>query len=204
MNEIRKLVGSKAKLVSLSSECQNMTVELVECFRNNTLFVFCSDMARIVVGQCFNIQFNQNNITFSYHTKVVRVCNEPYICLQVLLPGQDTLEKQNRETRVKVEKKELKITLQDGKQQIPVSVADIGINGAQLVSNVRLGNVEDIFNIELTIKEGASSIRLPCRIRYVRTEVNSASQDAKIRFHHGVEFLQLTANVENFLYRFVS
>ena len=101
-------------------------------------------------------------------------------------------------------KKEIKITLQDGKQKIAVTVADISINGAQLVSDTRIGKVNDEFNIELSIKEGASSIRLSCKIRYVRTEYKSTDHIGKVSYHHGIEFLQMAVNVENFLMRFVS
>jgi len=206
--EFHDLVGKKANLVSLRAATQVFNVELVECFRNNVLLVsqpdFVSANVQMQVGEYFQIRFEINNIVFSYHTKIVRFCNNAQLCLQVIIPGTATQANLVREPRVKVEKKEIKIVLQDGKQKIPVSVADVSVNGACLVADSRLGNINEEFNIELTIKESASSIRLPCKIRYVRTEIDSTTQPEKNRFLHGVEFLHLANNAENFLLRFVS
>ena len=208
MIELQKLIGRKASLVSLTSASRVFNVELVECFRNNVLLVSPSGsnpgQAQMQVGQNFQIRFKFNNIIFSYHTKIVRFCNNAQFCLQVLVPGFDAQDGLNREPRLKVEKKEIKITLQDGKQKIPVSVADISVNGARLVSNTRLGKINEEFNIELAITEGSSSVRLPCKIRYVRTEIDTINHSKNISFHHGVEFLHLAANAENFILRFVS
>ena len=208
MIELERLIGRKANLVSLKPASQVIEVELVECFRNNILLVsqpiFVPGQDQMRVGQNFQIRFELNNIIYSYHTKIVRFCNNTQLCLQVLIPGADTQNSLGREPRVKVEKKEIKITLQDGKQKIPVSVADISVNGARLVTNTRLGKINEEFNIELTITEGGSSVRLPCKIRYVRTEYESTLEPENISFHHGVEFLHLADNAENFLLRFVS
>ena len=208
MIDLEQLIGSKANLVSLTSTSQVFNVELVECFRNNVLLISQSTsslgQAQIQIGQNFQIRFKFNNIIFCYHTKIVRFCNNAQFCLQVLVPGADVQDGLNREPRVKIEKKEIKITLQDGKQEIPVSVADISVNGACLVSNTRLGKINEEFNIELAISEALSSVRLPCKIRYVRTEIDSINHSKNISFHHGVEFLHLAANAENFILRFVS
>ena len=204
MKNISGLIGKKAALVRLADSKSQFQVELQECLRNNILLVSSLNTPESIVGQRYQIRFVENNVTYSYHTKVVRVCNDSTLCLQILLPNQKDHEVEQRVTRVPVDKKEIKITLQDGKQQISVGVLDISVNGARLVSNVRLGQINDVFNIELTLKEGARSIRLPCRIRYVRTELAEDQLVKNVSFHHGVEFLQLTTNVENFLFRFVS
>lgn len=207
LNKLKQFIGKRANLVSLTPASQRYRMELVGCFRNNVLLVSQLDFGlgkgQLQVGQQFQLRIKQNNITYSYHTQIVRFCSNAQLCLQVLIPGIGFQDSLIREPRVKVEKKEIKITLQDGKQRIPVSVADISVNGACLVANTRLGKINEAFNIELTITEGESSIRLPCKIRYVRTEFDSKQQAKNIHFHHGVEFLHLAANAENFLLRFV-
>ena len=208
MIDFEALKGKKAKLVCLDATVKSIDVELIECFRANVILFaqpeHVSSQAQMKIGQRFQVRFNENNITHSYHAKIVRFCNNSQLCLQLLIPGESQSDALTREPRIKVEKKEIKITLQDGKQKIPASIKDISVNGAQLVSSARLGNVNEVFNIELTINESASSIRLPCKIRYIRTEIESSSQVKKINFHHGVEFLHLADNAENFLLRFVS
>ena len=156
------------------------------------------------IGQCFQVRFFVGNVVHSYHVKVVRFCNNAHLCLKLLMPGETEKNNVDREPRVKVEKKEIKITLQDGKQKIPVTLGDISISGAQLVSLTRLGNINDEFNIELAINEGARAIRLPCKIRYVHTIFNTTVQSKEMNFHHGVEFLHLADKAENFLLRLVS
>ena len=199
MNKLKALIGKKATLVTVSQLSSVLNVELLECFRNNTLLVSCSEMKGVKIGHKYQIRFVENNVTYSYHVKIARVCNESSLCLQLILPGQ-----QHRAERVPVDKKQIKIILQDGKQQIPVTVADISVDGARLLSTTRLGKINDIFNIELIMSDEGRSIRLPCKIRYVRTEPGDKQSINELCFHHGVEFLQLDANVENFLFRFVS
>lgn len=206
--ELERLIGRKVNLIPLKTTSQAFDVELVECFRNNVLLVsqpnFIPGQPQLHVGQTVQIRFELNNIIYCYHTKVIRFCNNAQLCLQMLIPGTDTQNNLSRQQRVKVRKKEIKIMLQDGKQKIPVSVADISVNGACLVADTRLGKINEELSIELTITEGSSSIRLPCKIRYVRTEYESTLAHNNISFHHGVKFLQLATNAENFLLRFVS
>lgn len=201
---LKELLGQKAKLIRLATSSEQSDVEIVEYFRNSTLLVSCSSNRSFHVGQRYQIRIEDENITHSYHVKIARVCSDSHLTLQVVLPGSANLPLEHRADRIKVQKKEIKITLQDGKQKIPVSVADIGPNGARLVAATRLGKVNDVFYIELSVNRNKSSIRLPCKVRYVRTECNFEAQDNDLSYHHGVEFLQLATNVENYLLQFVS
>lgn len=198
MKNLKRLIGKDIILWRTSPFKLVLDIKLVECFRNNTLLVSCSNISRVRVGQRYQIRYDENNVTYHYRVEVVRVCNESSLCLQLILPGQ-----QQRPGRMLIDKKQIRIILQDGSQKIPVDIVDISVSGAKLVSKVRLGKINDVFNIELTLDNGARSIRLPCKIRYVRSEFLLKQFSKNDSFHHGVEFLQLATNVENFLYRFV-
>lgn len=207
MHMLEEFIGEKISLVSLAPPKYQYEVLLAGSFRNNVLLVSqpsnTNMQSSVNVGNDFHVRINRDKITYTYHARVTRVCNEPYLTLQLLLENDASRAKVARKNRLKCFNKEIHISLEEGGHQIPVSMADISISGAKLVANTRLGKVGDILKVQLSVNGGANKLRMSCKIRYVRSEVARTPTVKDTQFHHGVEFLQLTENVENFLLRFV-
>ncbi|HFE39531.1 MAG TPA: PilZ domain-containing protein [Gammaproteobacteria bacterium] len=205
MFEFEKIVGEKVALVSLAAG-QRYKVEFIGRFKNNMLLVSLpleeNIRFKMKVGQCFLFRYQQGNVIYNYHTRIVRLCNAPYLCMQLVSAGSRADEMLVREPRLGLDKKSLKIALRDGNRQLSVSVVDISINGARLVSPVRLGQVNDVFHIDLSTQDGSTSICLPCKICYVRSEIASGSSAENGCYHHGIAFIHVSPRVENFLLRF--
>jgi len=208
MHMLEEFVGEKISLVSLAPPKYQYEVFLAGSFRNNVLLVSQpshTDLpSGINVGNDFHVRISRNKITYTYHARVTRVCNEPYLTLQLRLANETSKSKITRKTRIKCVNKEIHIFLEEGNNTIPISMANISITGAKLVANTRLGRVGDTLKIQLSLNNGASKLRMSCTIRYVRSEIGGAQTAKDSQFHHGVEFHQLAENVENFLLRFVS
>ncbi len=207
MHMLEEFIGEKISLVSLAPPKYQYEVLLAGSFRNNVLLVSQPSntdlQSGVGVGGDFHVRINRDKITYTYHARVTRVCNEPYLTLQLLLANGTNRPKVTRKTRLKCLNKKIQISLGEGNNRIPVSMADISITGAKLVANARLGKVGDILNVQLSANSSASKLRISCKIRYVRSEVGGTRTAKGAQFHHGVEFIQLAENVENFLLRFV-
>ena len=96
-----------------------------------------------------------------------------------------------------------KLSLALSSADIAVEMADISTAGARLVANRRLGNVGDSFVIEIKSQYNDEHFKVPCKVRHVRTEIDSESR-CRIVFHHGVEFINIDESVTEFLTRFVT
>ena len=205
MIELEKLTGQQFSLISTSARKQKYSVEFLGNFRNQALLVSCPERLcgdeMIRVGQCFHLRINQDNITYSWRTRVVRLCSEPYLCLQLVQPQNKEMVAGERETRVRVGRKEMCISLLGENGNTSVSVADISLSGARLMSHARLGDIGDVLTINLSVSHGENSIRLPCKICYVRSDLASPLPANDKMYHHGVEFMDLSMANESFLMR---
>jgi len=204
---LEDLVGDKAMLISAAPTKRCCEVELIAQFSNNTILVSqpkdFESYTELAPGKSILLRVNKANVSHNYQAKVKRICQEPYICLQLMEPGKDQKSTSDRELRLNVATRQINIRLYDGLKQHTVSVGDISSNGARLVSGIRLGRVNEIFNIELSTPHSNGKVCLPCKIRYVRTDLGSEETGSDSRYHHGVEFLYLQENAESFLSSFV-
>ena len=206
MFEFEKMAGETVLLVS---PARKYTVEFIGAFRNNVVLVSLPEVMAghpdMGVGRRIHIRFKRANVTHNYQATIVKICSKPYLCLRLLHSSVSVnMTPLARETRLKIDKKEIKVTLLSADEQISVSLVDVSLNGARLVSVVRLGGVNDTFTVNLSVVGGAhNDICLPCKIRYVRLEIGISLNESNSRFHHGVEFLRLTPSVESFLMRLV-
>ena len=101
--------------------------------------------------------------------------------------------------RVPAAKVSLRLMMTEGDTQVPVSIVDVSVSGGRLVSNQRLGDVDDRFNIEFHTNPGMESVCLPCTIRYIREVIEGSAR----AFHHGVAFVELDDPTRVYLERFV-
>lgn len=210
MIELEKMMGQPFSLISTSAHKQKYSVDFLGSFRNQALLVSRPEglggEGVIRVGQCFHLRTNQKNIIYNWRTRIVRLCSEPYLCLQLVQsqrvrPQKNETRSGEREARVRVGCEEIHISLQGEKGDAAITVADISLSGARLMSYARLGDIGDVLTISLSVSHGESRICLPCKICYVRSDLALSLPSNEKTYHHGVEFMDLSLANETLLMR---
>lgn len=81
------------QLVSSENTNTRFSTELIAIFSNKVILLAMPDVAQasylITRGKKFQVRFAVDNITYTFNTHVIRVCQQPYVCLRV--SNQDKL-----------------------------------------------------------------------------------------------------------------
>lgn len=150
------------------------------------------------------IRYLGGDNSYAFHSRVLRICAEPYPYLHLEYPVGVQGASTRRGMRYPVDGPVLSLAMQDRGREIRVIMADISVNGARLVSPARLGEIGDSFSIEMPdIAQSAEEpLVLPCRIRHMRAQIGMEGGVGTM-YHHGVEFDRLEAAAQLFIARFI-
>lgn len=161
-----------------------------------------AELSKKELASTYQMRINSGNVVYNYNTSISFVCHDPITYLHLSLPNANQRLSERKSPRISTKKRALKLSISNGKALMNASMADISLEGAKLISRQRLAKVDEIFYIDLQTEQDAPTITLPCKVRYVRTDIQTEGQDS-IVFHHGVEFSELSVFAEQFIASFV-
>lgn len=206
MIDVNRLVGSEAVLIPVNRNGDRIDVVIIGFCRNETLMVELKNEALVISDEILNASYqlrtNFENIVYTFNTDIKVVHNEPMTYLHLSLPNTNQRVTERKSPRVTVKNHELTLSVNTGAAQMKASMADLSLEGARLVAKHRLAKVDEMFFIDMLVEQGTSTITLPCKVRYVRTDIQTEGQDS-IVFHHGVEFGELSDSAEQFIESFI-
>ncbi len=206
MIDINGLVGSDATLIPANTNDERINVNIIGYCKNKTLMVALKDktieMTERQLKATYQLRTNVENIIYTFNTHINFMCHEPMIYFHLAAPEGNQQNTQRKHPRIPVKKQKMTLSVNTGSDQVSASLADISLDGAKLVARRRLANVDEVFYIDMLIEKGTATITLPCKVRYVRTDIQTQGQES-IVFHHGVEFGALSEGAEQFIESFV-
>ncbi len=197
-------VGSNLELESTTDEfLNNLHSEIIGYTESQGLILSHPRKDDIPVqvdpGDKFYVSLQQDDANVSFETRVIEVQTAPYPHLYTTYPDTIRTGLLRKSNRVPAPPTEMHLVMESGETNLPISMRNISVSGARLVSEQRLGAVNSQFQIDIQAGAGQPRVRVGCMIRHVQevTEKNRPS------FHHGVEFIGMDAEVQLFLWKFV-
>jgi hypothetical protein len=80
----------------------------------------------------------------------------------------------------------------------PISFLNVSTSGACLVAERKMGEVDDMFEIDFLDDDANSNSSFTCMIRYV----HKAHKENRPVFNHGVVFIGMDAEAQLFLWKY--
>ncbi|MDH5301439.1 MAG: flagellar brake protein [Gammaproteobacteria bacterium] len=154
-------------------------------------------------GDRFVVHYQENDTTYAFETQVLQCCEKPFGYLHLSYPEGVQglmLRKGPRFKLAQEQRRQIRLSVQEGKQRISVTMDDVSLAGAKLISEQRLGNIDEKFIIDMQLGHNQKPISLQCMIRYVR----SATHDQTNLHQHGVIFLDMDSDAQTFINRFIT
>ncbi len=206
MTDINCLVGREAMLVSTDINGMCIEVTIIGYCENKTLMVSIKDESIEIsdrqLNSVYQLRAKYENIVYTFSTCINAVHYEPMTYLHLAFPDSGLQNGVRKSPRISLKKQKMTFSVNTGEDQVGASLADISLDGARLVARQRLAKVDETFCIDMLAGQGACMVTLPCKVRYVRTDVLRQGQGS-IVFHHGVEFGALSADAEAFIASFI-
>jgi len=159
----------------------------------------------VAEGDEVAVRYLGGDNSFAFYSRVLCIAGKPYPHLHLEYPSGVQGVITRRSIRVPIDGPVMSLAMLDGGQRLNVTMADISVHGARLISNIRLGNVNDTFTIEMPdiSAAGEESLALPCVIRHVREQIEMPGHAQGCIYHHGVEFDRLEQAAQLFIARFI-
>jgi hypothetical protein len=197
-------IGSELKLDSVSDVTfSNLHSELIGYTHGESLIIAHPKKDDLPVqinpGKKFMVGVQQGDADVCFETEVVAVSNEPYPHLHTTYPAETRSGSVRQSSRVNAAPANVRLIAEDGSEDpTPISFLNISTAGACLVVDRRLGEINDMFEIDFQYGEDGSSSTFTCMIRYV----HEAHKDNQQVFNHGVVFIGMEAETQLFLWKY--
>jgi len=202
MIDIMRLVGHKGVLIPVDCHGEHVSVTIIGYCPNKSLMVVMdgniTDLSESALNSNYRLRINHKNVVFHFNTFINRVCHEPMMYFHLHFPDSNVPLRKRRSPRMATSKNAFTLSVNTGNKSMSASLADLSLDGAKLIATERLAKVDEFFCIDMLIENEQSTITLPCKVRYVRTDIQTDGQDS-IVFHHGVKFEELTDRAETFI-----
>ncbi len=197
-------VGSNLHLEPLLDELpKNLRSELIGYAMGRSIILThpCKDGIPVHVepGDIYVVRVEHGDTRVTFEAKVLTVHNAPFPHLHLSYPDNVQSGPIRIGHRVAATHASLRLVVNDGREHQAISVMNISPSGGCLVSEERLGEINDHFHIEIKAGQDQTSVVLPCVIRYIR----EVTIQQICKYHHGVLFTDLDSNSRLFLERLV-
>ncbi len=158
-----------------------------------------SVLAQVDTGDSFFVCLKHGDTNVSFETEVVAVITTPHPQILTTYPKEVRTGSLRKSNRVPAAPVNVHLITDNEEPDIPISIVNISVSGACLVSEKQLGVVNNYVQIDILTDTGQPTVKVSCMIRHVR----DMSSDNHPTFHHGVEFIGMDAEVQLFLWKFV-
>jgi hypothetical protein len=197
-------IGSELKLDSISDVAlNNLHSELIGYTHGESLIISHPQKDSLPIqinpGEKFMIGAQQGGDDISFETKVTAVLSEPYPHLHTTYPVNIRSGSIRQSSRVDAAPAQIRLVNEDGTvDSTQLSFLNVSTSGACLVADKKLGEVNDIFEIDFHQGDDESNPTFTCMIRYVhKTHKNDHAV-----FNHGVVFIGMDAETQLLLWRY--
>jgi len=202
---IETLAGSNATLILRDSHSTRLKVTLVGLYKNKYLlasFVGQDDsLKHAMMNRQYLVQVKKENVVHMFNASIKKVESGPFPLVHLSL-NQDVINSKRKTTRVDGDNSKITLSLLKENNLVDVAMADISVAGARLVANQRLGNIGDVFVVEVKSRYSNACFSVCCKICHLRTEIDRDTR-SRIVFHHGAEFAEISDEAKAFLEQFV-
>ncbi|MDH5233213.1 MAG: flagellar brake protein [Gammaproteobacteria bacterium] len=187
---------------------QRITGELFGKFKKQSLLIAWDKKPKndFKIGDAFVVSFQEQNIHYAFQAVVQAIAMQPFPHIYLSYPDSSKGVMLRRSPRHPLDLPNIPLALsvQQHGRQVMITMDDISHSGAKLSADLRLGNVNEDFTIELHAPQSGEHISLTCVIRYVRNR-KQASEVLRQQscFSHGVEFKDLGDSEQQFIDRLI-
>ncbi len=197
-------LGSVFQLAPQEQAQHNFNARLIGYLESHTLLLHYdpAHAAACRPGQHMLARFSEGDNRFAFVSEVKAVCRHPFPYLHLAYPRgvQGIMLRRSQRLPLGGESAPvIRLDMNDGRQHLLVTLADISPSGARLSASRRLGDIDDRFAIEMQPAGHETPVKLPCVVRYVRRE----PRGEEILYHHGVQFNELDTTAQDFIDRFI-
>ena len=197
-------VGSPLELEFTSnSDLNNLYSELIGYAQNQSIIMTHPKKDNIPVqvniGDSFIVSLKQGDANVTFETEVVAVQNSPYPHIHTTYPDNVRSGSLRKNNRIPAAPAKVRLPMESENDRTAISIYDVSCSGACLVATKRLGAMDDQFQIEIQSETAQEYTSVGCMIRYIR----EVPDETNCRYHHGVVFIGMDAEVQLFLWKFV-
>lgn len=197
-------VGATLELESTTDDIlKNLYSELIGYTHNQSMILSHPKKDNIPVqvdaGDRFYVSMKQSDANVTFETEVIAVLNTPYPHIHTSYPEEIRTGSLRKSNRVPVSPADIRLVMDKDEPETPISILNISVSGARLVSEKRLGVVDNQLQIDIRAGAGHPPVRVSCMIIYVQ-EMRENNHPI---YHHGVEFIGMDAETQLFLWKFV-
>jgi|GEM_PF-1525567 len=200
------LVGSSITLDRLLSGGTSASATVIGCVVGKSVMVSWptvqGDAISAVAGEEFVARLTNGDSSYAFRTCVSHVCRLPYPYLHLDYPAGVVGTLLRRGHRVPVDLPTIRLAVRDGLRTLTVTMVDVSQSGSRLVAPERLGDIGDVFTIEMRIRPGNERVTLPCGIRYVLAGPSGTKGERA--YYHGVEFRGMDDQAHGFVERLIN
>lgn len=203
-NLLNLTIGTELKLDSISDvSLNNLRSELIGFTHGESLIISHPKKDNLPIqinpGEKFMVAIKQGSDDVCFETKIVAVQHEPYPHLHTTYPVDIRSGSVRQSSRVDAAPAQIRLINEDGTiDTTPLSFLNVSTSGACLVSDKKLGEVNDIFEFEFQDRDGNSDSSFTCMIRYA----HKSHKDGRTVYNHGVVFIGMDAETQLFLWKY--
>ncbi len=202
-NQLKLTIGASLELDSLSDVALNdLQAELIGYTHGQGLIISRPQKDGIPVlvnsGERFIVGIKQDGDDVCFETDVVAILNDPYPHLHITYPANVRTGSIRKSSRVPAAPANIQLVTDGAIDDTPISIMNVSCSGACLVSDRRLGTVDDMFQINFHMEGDEPDVAFTCMIRHVH-EIDENNQT---RFSHGVFFIGMDAEEQLFLWKY--
>jgi len=200
------LVGSPIQLDRLLKGGESANGTVIGCVVGKSVMVSWptqqGNLITTEVGEEFVAKISDGDANYAFRTSITHLCQEPFPYVHLEYPGGVVGSLLRRGHRVPVDLPTIRLSVRDGPRTLAVTMLDVSQSGARLVAPERLGDVGEIFTIEMRIRPGNERVTLPCNIRYVLAGPSGVKGERA--YYHGVEFKGMDGKAQGFVERLIN
>ena len=203
-NLLNLAIGCELKLDSISDVAlNNLHSELIGYTQGESLIISHPKKDNLPIqihpGEKFMVGVQQGSDDISFETEVKAVVSEPYPHLHTTYPVNVRSGSVRKSTRVDAAPTQIRLINEDGSiNPAPISFLNVSTSGACLVADKKLGEVDDIFEIEFLDRDGNPDFNFTCMIRYA----HKSHKENHPVYSHGVVFIGMDAETQLFLWKY--
>ena len=195
-------IGSVVTLQVQSDLSKTLAMNVLGMSPSRSVLVApCVDVVRqklhLIEGDKFIAHFQWQDTKYAFETQVNIAQNEPFEYYHLAFPDRISGVMCRKVIRKKPPRGhyDFSLAMHEAGTSFTASLTELSLQGAVVISPLKLGKVKDSFSIELSPSQSDKNITLPSIIGYIKHDGDF--------YHHGLYFHKLNVRADEFIVNYL-
>jgi len=195
-------IGSVVTLQAQSDLSKTLAMNVVGMLPSKSVLVAPSGEAviqklNLIEGDQLIAHFQWRDTKYAFETQVNIAQNEPFEYYHLAFPDRISGVLSRKVIRKKPPRGryDFSLAMYEAGTSFTASLTELSLQGATVISPIKLGEVKDSFSIELCPGQHAKNITLPSIIGYIKHDGDF--------YHHGLYFHKLNVRADEFIVNYL-